>query len=84
MNERIYIFAETYEHAHKHIAEHELDPRYCVIVRDTSTIQGLKLNLGQMHAIGHWYNNHQVSLAYDFMLFDIKRRKQEDASYYRR
>ena len=79
MFKRIYIFAETYEHAARYIAENQFAENQCVIVRDVGTIQGAELEHMQIKAIGHWYNNHLVSLAYDYAIFNIRKREIENA-----
>ena len=77
----IYVFAECHASAIQWIRNQKrLDNTY-VIVDDTSRIQGLRLtSFDQLQTVGHWYNNHQVALAYDYAVFDVKRNIEADTN----
>jgi hypothetical protein len=71
---RLFIFAERRDQALEWVHERGLVPYQYVIPFDVHDVMGCELEEEQIITIGHWYNNHRVSMAYDYAVIRARRK----------
>jgi len=75
MIKRLYIFAERADMAFEYMREQHYTPDQYRIVMRVEDVLGIDAEYDQIRTVGNYWNNPQVSFAYDEMMWRIKRKR---------